>query len=456
MLIINGLLLLLKLFTKYSQVLSEETSSASLGLFRILVGIILFCQTAWLISSDFIQEHIFDSSVQFKFYYFDFLEALPPDGMKWMMLLMLLATLCIIFGRFFKIAVIFFGLSFTYFWLLDKSYFNNHYYFISLMVLILAFTNADGWGSLKGKNKRASVPYWQLFLLKSQLLIVFLIGGINKINYDWLFKFQPMKHILEAKAELNGYDWLLNNGFYVFFSWGGMLFDLLIGFALWFPKTRKIGVIVFLSFNLINYWLFHDIGEIGFFPFLLMACMVIYFNSEKIASKLKWLVPIKKEAKEAKIQIGKTSKFVIYAVSIYLLIQILLPFRHVLYDDYVDWTGQGQRFSWRMKIMYKEVDMHWYLVQEGDSIKNEVNVGSFLSDKQYTNLMYYPDFIPSVAKYIKAEGDRRGLKNSKVVATFTSDLNGRGTQALLDSTLDLSTINFIPSQKNLWIKKLKN
>ncbi|MDB3906761.1 HTTM domain-containing protein [Crocinitomicaceae bacterium] len=447
-----------QLISKYKERLLAPVSPSSLGLFRILVGIILMLQTMYFISTDFVQVHIFDSPIAFKFRYFEFLEPFSPSGMKFLMLVMFLSTIGIIFGRLFKISAALYGLTFTYFWLLDMSYFNNHYYFISLLALLLFLSNADGWGSLKGKNRKESIPYYQVFALKGQIFITFFIAGLNKLNYYWLVENQPMKHILETKAEIAGTTWINNSFFYNFFSWSGLLFDLFIGFLLWIPRFRKIGIISFLAFNLINFWLFYDIGEIGFFPFLLLACMAIFLDPEKVASKLHWLSPEKKKNKKDKKDAFPSVtplKWAPLLITIYLVFHMVIPFRHMLYPDHVDWNGVGQRFSWRMKIMYKDVDMHFYLIEEGSTEKREVNVGHFLNDKQYTNLMYYPDFIPPVARYIREEGIRQGLKNPQVVADFTVGFNGDKKRLLVDPKTDLAKVKYQPGETLRWLKTSK-
>ncbi len=444
-----------QLYSQYREKLLTPVSPAALGLFRILVGIVLMLQTMYFISTDFIQEHIFDSSVAFKFRYFEFLEPLSPGGMKFIMLLMLISTVGIIFGRFFKICAAIYGLSFTYFWLLDMGYFNNHYYFISLIALLLLLSNADAWGSLKGKNRKETIPYYQVFALKGQIFITFFIAGVNKLNYYWLVENQPMKHILETKASVSGADWINNSFFYGFFSWSGLLFDLLIGFMLWIPKFRKAGIIFFVAFNVINFWLFYDIGEIGFFPFLLLACLVIFFDPDKIASKLSWLAPRKKGNKKERLPSINPISWAPVVITVYLVFHLIIPFRHFLYPDHVDWNGVGQRFSWRMKIMYKDVDMHFYLIEEGSTEKREVNVGYFLNDKQYTNLMYYPDFIPPVAQYIREEGIRQGMKNPRVVADFTVGFNGNKKRLLVDPNTDLSKVKYQPGEGLYWLKTSK-
>ena len=41
-------------------------------------------------------------------------------------------------------------------------------------------------------------------------------------------------------------------------------------------------------------------------------------------------------------------------LGIYVAFQLLVPLRHWLYPGDVNWTDEGHRFSWRMKLRYKE------------------------------------------------------------------------------------------------------
>ena len=444
-------------FKKFQEILFREEEAASIGLFRILLGIVLFAQTLWFIKTDFIGENVIEPVLHFKFYHFQFLNALPPTLMKLMLFLMLVSTFLIIIGKFFKYASAFFGLSFTYLWLIDKSYFNNHYYFISLIIFLLIFTNADAWGSYSKKVKpKTLIPSWQIFVLKFQVFLIFFIAGINKINTYWIMDFQPIKHIVETKATVNNYEWLATDFWFAFFSWGGLIFDLTIGFLIWSKRTRKFAIVFYVIFNLVNFWLFYDIGEIGFFPFLLLACLVIFFDSKKIEQKLSWLNK-KQKAPEVSTESPPHSKqkLIFNCIIIYVVIQLVLPFRHILYNNNVDWSGHGQRFAWRMKIMYKDPDMHFYLSEKGSDQKAEINVGNFLNQKQYTNLIYYPDFIPTVARHIKSEGLKRGFKNPVVTADFKIGFMGKEKVLLVNPNLDLSTIEWKPFENSDWINQLK-
>jgi len=441
---------------KFRNELFKEKSNASLALFRILVGSVLFCQTLWFISTDFIFNNILQPAILFKFYYFQFLDPFPPTIMKLLMFLMLASTVFIIIGRFFKYASFFYGLSFTYLWLLDKANFNNHYYFISLLILLLFFTNAERGGTLRKREdlSNGTVPYWQMFILKFQIFIVFFIAGLNKINDSWLLDYQPMKHILETKATTSGYIWLNSELLFAFFSWSGMLFDISIGFLIWASKTRKYAIIFYILFNFINFWLFYDIGEIGFSPFLLLACLSIFFDPKEIEKRLPWLFSTQNKDHQPE-KINLKEKFIFIVLLSFMTIQLIIPYRHILYNNHVDWTGKGPRFSWRMKIMYKNTEMKFHLIEEGNQVKREVNVGHFLTQKQYTNLLYYPDLIPQVASYIKKEGIRRGMVNPQVTADFSVGFMGNKQQYLFHPNLDLSQIKQHPFKNSMWILPLK-
>ena len=441
----------MQLINQLNSKLHEENSPLPLGLFRIFLGIILFIQTFSFIQSDFVLENLFNTEIQFKFSLFESLSVLPFPATKFLMLLMLASTVFIAIGRSFKIACGFYFLSFTYFWLLDKSYFNNHYYFISLLTFLLLFTNADAWGGSKSK-KRETIPYWHPFILKAQIFLVFFIAGINKINPYWLLEHQPMKHILETKASVSSIPWVSSEFIIGFMSWGGMLFDLFIIPLIWYKKTRKYAFIVYVLFNLINFWLFHNIGEIGIFPFLLLACAILFIDVEFLKRKFKFLGKKKTQAKK---NTSKDNKRILTLISIYFLIQLIIPFRHYLYTDYVDWTGEGQRFSWRMKIMYKASDIKFFLYDSTTQNKMEINYRSFLTAKQYTNLIYYPDFIPTLAKYIKNEGIKKGFTDTKVVADFNIGFMGHPFQSIVNPNTDLSELNCSTIKHSKWINSLK-
>lgn len=468
-------------FTNY---LHRPVSPSSLGLFRILFGLVMFIQTAYFIQTGFVKKNILDPIIHFKYHFFQFLEPLPDPAMHLLMWVMLLSTVLIMTGFFYRAGVLVFLLTFTYLCLLDKGYFNNHYYLISLMCFLMLWLKADGWGAL-GKKAVKSIPNWQIFILKSQMVIVFFVAGLNKINPYWLIEFQPMAFILERKAEVSGLPFLKSMAIAAFFSYGGFLLDLLVGFGLWWKRTRLISILALIAFNVLNFWMFWNIGEIGIFPLMLLSTIILFVEPELPAQWWKRYFPKEtgsfkkqKKGKNAKKKDGKTKpvavqktvvdvnefiqkpdkkqQWLAIGIGAYLLFHLIFPFRHLLYPGHVDWTGEGQRFAWRMKIMAKEADVNFFIKNGETGEKYPVNVAKMLSPKQYTNLVYYPDVIPQLAQRLKKEAIAKGIPKPQVVADFNVEfMRSHPKQPIIDPELDLSNVRIRAFRHSDWILPLK-
>ena len=64
------------------------------------------------------------------------------------------------------------------------------------------------------------------------------------------------------------------------------------------------------------------------------------------------LTKIFKTHKQKK-EINTNSRLLNIFIICFLIIQMIIPFRHVFVKGHVDYNGIGQRFSWRMKSMCK-------------------------------------------------------------------------------------------------------
>src|SRR5262245_20273264 len=69
----------------------------------------------------------------FTYYLFDFVRPWPGSGMTLHFVALLLLALCIAAGFPYRAATILFALGFTYFLLLDRTNYQNHYYLLTLI-----------------------------------------------------------------------------------------------------------------------------------------------------------------------------------------------------------------------------------------------------------------------------------------------------------------------------------
>ena len=174
------------------------------------------------------------SSFFVNFDLFEWVEIMSAGKMDMLFTIMLIACVMVTVGLFFRISmvVIFFG--WTYVFLLCKGHYNNHYYFYCLLSFLLIFTDADKWGSIKSffkPQRRILIPYWQVFLLIIQVIIVYFYGAMSKLEDDWMAGY-PMRIWLADYDNLPLLkDWLTTETAALTISYIGFVFDLLIGFS---------------------------------------------------------------------------------------------------------------------------------------------------------------------------------------------------------------------------------
>lgn len=102
------------------------------------------------------------------------------------------------------LSITLFFLGFTYWFLLDRTQYLNHFYLICLISFLMIFIPAHWMYALDAywrPSIRAVVaPAWALWVLRLQLGIAYFYGGIAKINGDRL-RGEPMRLWLSARTD---------------------------------------------------------------------------------------------------------------------------------------------------------------------------------------------------------------------------------------------------------------
>ena len=118
--------------------LFQPASSAPLATFRILFGIMMLFSLIRFWLNGWIETLYIDPEFHFKYFGFSWVS----DWGSYTYLLFIicgLSTIFITLGLFYRYAIAIFFLSFTYIELIDKTTYLNHYYFISVLSLLLFF-----------------------------------------------------------------------------------------------------------------------------------------------------------------------------------------------------------------------------------------------------------------------------------------------------------------------------
>jgi len=302
---------------------------------------------------------------------FDFVKPIPGYGLHVLFMVIATSATCIALGFRYRLAATVFFLSFAYMFLLDQSWYLNHFYLICLLGFLLPFLPAERALSIDAfrtpEIQSCTTPRWVLWLLRLQIGIPYFYGGLAKLNPDWLTG-EPMRTWLAARTHI----WMIGQFFQeewcvYAFSYGGLLYDLLVIPLLMWKRTRIPALIFSVMFHVLNHFMF----TIGIFPWLMLAATFILFSPFELSRLRFWKTTTRTESEtlteqelpaEAEprttFQLPSFGKWILYG---FLAFQLLLPLRHFLYPGDVAFSREGHCFSWRMKLNTRQIDLKLFV-----------------------------------------------------------------------------------------------
>jgi hypothetical protein len=425
---------------KYFQ---QTTSAAPLAVFRIAFGMLLFASVVRFWANGWIYDLYIKPKYFFPFFGFEFVK---PLG-EWTYLLFAVCAICALLvavGYYYRIAIAGLFLTFTYIELIDKSTYLNHYYFISMICLMMIFLPAHVYFSVdSSRNKNLlsnTIPRWSLDALKFFVCVVYLYAGLAKVNSDWLIHAQPLRIWLPAKNDLPLIGSFFNHLWVAYaFSWVGCIYDLSIPFLLLNRSTRAVAYVAVIVFHLLTAVLF----PIGMFPYIMIVTALIFFSGtfhQRILSRIsRWLNVSEKCIPSEKTYQPKplVSAISCMALTVILILQLSLPLRHALYPGELFWTEEGYRFSWRVMLIEK-AGFAQFTVKDTDGKTLVVDNSAFLTPLQEKMVATQPDMILQYAHILKKYYSLHGFHSPEVYVDSYVALNGRLGKPMIDSRIDLS------------------
>lgn len=423
--------------------LIKTTSAAPLAVFRIGFGLMMLYGIIRYWAKGWIETVYILPKFHFKYYGFEWVKTFG-DYTYVLFLICGISALLVAIGYKYKYAIIAFFLSFTYIELMEKTTYLNHYYFISILSFLMIFLPAERYFSIdayKQKKQYLKVPNWTIDSIKLLLGIVYFYAGLAKINSDWLFKAMPLKIWLPSKYDLPliGESLMQQNWFHYAMSWSGMFYDLLIPFLLLYKKTRGVAFFFVVFFHVFTRVLF----PIGMFPFVMIVSALIFFDSglhQKIIDYIKKIgsnfSKLKKIETHNTYQI-KNKSIIIPMLGVFFVLQLIIPFRNVLYPSELFWTEEGFRFSWRVMLMEKMGYANFKIVDGETKDYFYVDNTDFLTPLQEKQMSFQPDFILEYAHFLGDHFKKQGHKNVEVYVKSFVALNGRLSQPFINEDVNL-------------------
>jgi vitamin K-dependent gamma-carboxylase len=126
-------------------------------------------------------------------------------------------------------------------------------------------------------------------------------------------------------------------------------------------------------------------------------------------------------------------------VLVWVVLQIVVPLRHHLYPGNPNWTEEGHRFAWHMKLRDKSAVASFLVTDTETGEQWLVDPQQELTEWQSRKMSGRPDMILDYAHHLARTMARPGARDRITVhATVSCSLNGRPPQFLIDPEVDLA------------------
>lgn len=414
-----------------------------MAVFRAAFGLMLFGGMGRFWHKGWIETLYIQPRYYFPFYGFEFVRPLGEYTYV-LFAICAISALLVAVGLFYRVAAIGLFLSFTYIELIDKSTYLNHYYFTSIVCLLLIFLPAHVYFSVDAYRKHSlladKIPRWCVDSVKLFVGFLYFFAGLAKLNSDWLLEALPLRIWLPAKNDLPLLGFLFNKDWIPYaFSWFGCMYDLSIPFLLWNRTTRPFAYAAVVIFHGLTAVLF----PIGMFPYIMIVTALIFFSGTFHEQLLKtiggWLSFPSRFLHPAKTYVLQPiiHTTLLAGFTLFFVFQLLFPFRYLLYPGELFWTEQGYRFSWRVMLMEK-AGYAQFTVLDDQGNRTVVNNTAFLTPLQEKMMATQPDMLLQYAHILRNEYTKKGFHQPQVYVDSYVALNGRLGKPLVAPTTDLA------------------
>lgn len=407
----------------------------SLAIFRICFGILSAVMFIDLLANGGIEHYFITPAFHFKYL---FLEWVPVPGKNVVYLittLLILCSVCISAGVLYRLSCFVFFVLFGLLLFSEYSFFKHHYYLVFLLSILFLFTNTNSILSLSASKN--TMPFYQLMVFRIQMVIPYFFGGISKLfNPEWT-NGSTTKAILISKNLSNTQ---LLDALNMVMTWGGLCFDLLIAFLLFNRKTRLIGFVLAISFNLSNFFVFN----IDIFPLLMISSLVLFIDRfpEKIVSRFK--TEVKNTSTEKKV-------FTKYILIVFLGVQLFISLRHFFIKGSVYQTGEGYNGGWHMIDALKKNEIIFKVKDIENKIEYEVRAEDYFTRRQISAMGRFPELLPQAAAFLKTKAAFWNVKEPQISAKVTVASNFNKAIPVIREDIDLCSVSNKFLEHNEWI-----
>lgn len=412
--------------------------AASASVLRIVLGTIVLWEVFRFVGYGWVEVLYVLPRFHFTYFGCEWVRPLPGVWMYLVFVGIAAAGLFVAVGFRYRVASAVLTVGWIYVFLLDQTTYLNHAYLIALICILMTVVPAPRLWSIDARRdarlRSDTIPTWVLWLLRFQIAVPYVFGGIAKLNLDWL-QGQPMQMWMSRMSHVRavipafGEHWLA-----LAFSYGGLLFDLGIVPLLMWRRTRTAAFLTAVVFHGLNSILF----QIGVFPWLMIFATTIFFEPDWPRRCLRRCTGSTEQPLRIAIATNVPRRLILIGVASWIAVQVLLPWRHLLYPGDVAWTEEGYRFSWRMMLTDKPTAFRITADGLSNGWTRPIDPRNYLTPLQVDKMSQYPEMMAEFCRFLGDELRRDGHPEARVHVFALSSLNGRKPQLLVDPDVDLS------------------
>ncbi|HEY6533898.1 MAG TPA: HTTM domain-containing protein, partial [Acidimicrobiales bacterium] len=313
----------------------------------------------------------------------------------------------------------------------------------------------------------ATVDRWVVWTLRTQLAVVYLFAGLAKLTPDWILRGEPLSAWLAARSDLPIVGPMLTHpSAGLVASWAGAMFDLtIVGFLCW-RRTRLGAYVAVVAFHLVTWRLF---PAIGVFPLAMIALTPVFFapdwphrlacltratRTDRPNRRAKRSLQRPERAAEAGgvssngsqglegATARRMSRWVVAALAVVALVQVLVPLRHLAEGGDVRWDEAGYRWSWRVLLTERSGVATFDVVDPVTGEHQRVSPAEDLAPHQARYVSSRPEALRQFAHWLAdRHEDETGVRPEVHVQAWVS-VNGSRRALIVDPEVDLAAQPF--------------
>lgn len=316
----------------------------------------------------------------------------------------------------------------------------NHYWLLTYLYVLAAFLPLSATFSVRARTEglQRSVPIGSVWLLRCQMVLVYFFAGLAKLNWDWLQEALPLRIWLPARADLPLVGRFLDDPVTaIVLAWAGLVFDLGVGFALLSRRVRRWAFIAVVMFHIATWLLF---PSIGIFPLLMIVAALVFFDPEwprRLGPA--FFHSIRHRTTDKQPPAVRWGALATAMSALWLVVQLLLPLRHLLIPGDARFTGEGYLFAWNVLAIEKAGSVSFRVTDVVAGTTWIDDVSDLYSPAQIRVAAAEPHLILQMAHGVADAWQGSGRVIEVRADAFVS-INGRSDQRLIDPEVDLAAL----------------